>query len=407
MKPLNVVVCGVGGYGREVYVEALLKRGKEYGLNWVGAVEPYPDSVPDKEAIDAIGVPWFTTLEEFYENNTADLCIVAAPIQFHAPLSILAMQHGSHVLCEKPICALPSESKAMREARDEAGVLLSIGYQWSHSAAIRRMKQDIADGVYGKPLDLQCVLHWPRDHAYFKRGIGWAGKKHDRAGRWVLDSVANNATAHYLHNMLFVLGGRENAAAMPEALRATLCRTNPIEMYDTAIMEAEMGADCAGAKVRFMTTHASYAYSDVICDYRFEKGVIVYGGADGREFTGRLNDGRVITYGNALGDEAQKMFEMADAIRDAARVLPCVAETAEPHNRCMIAALLSTDIIDTPKEMVEDVNGERLAVKEIDAIFEVCARERRLPGASEAAWAAPGKRVRLDDAAIDAYGEDA
>jgi len=35
----------------------------------------------------------------------------------------------------------------------------------------------------------------------------------------VLDSPVNNATAHYLHNMFYVLGHATDASAMPACVR--------------------------------------------------------------------------------------------------------------------------------------------------------------------------------------------
>ena len=44
----------------------------------------------------------FTDLEEMFTSGLIDCVYIASPNKFHAPQSILAMQHGIHVLCEKP-----------------------------------------------------------------------------------------------------------------------------------------------------------------------------------------------------------------------------------------------------------------------------------------------------------------
>ena len=49
------------------------------------------------------------------------------------------------------------------------------------------------------------MVSFPRPLSYFKRN-DWAGHLRTPAGEDVLDSPLNNATAHYLHNMLYVLG---------------------------------------------------------------------------------------------------------------------------------------------------------------------------------------------------------
>jgi len=42
VKPVSVVLVGIGGYGN-LYVDALLDEMEEKGVKIVGVVEPYPD----------------------------------------------------------------------------------------------------------------------------------------------------------------------------------------------------------------------------------------------------------------------------------------------------------------------------------------------------------------------------
>lgn len=90
----------------------------------------------------------------------------------------------------------------MIEASRKTGYSVSIGYQWAYSTAIQSLKTDIMNGVFGKAVRLKTLVLWPRNKKYYARS--WAGKVKDEEGRWVLDSVAANATAHYLQNMFFL-----------------------------------------------------------------------------------------------------------------------------------------------------------------------------------------------------------
>jgi len=386
---MNVVLCGVGGYG-QTYAHALLGNNK--GVNWVGAVEPYPDRVANKHDIDAAGVKWFASLEDFYKNNSADLCIIASPIAFHAPQSIFALRNGSHVLCEKPVAALPSETAAMIAARDKSGKSLSIGYQWSYSNAAQRIKQDISEGIYGKPLRLSTRVLWPRDRAYYSRGSGWAGCEKDSAGRWVLDSVANNATAHYLHNMFYILGGA-GRSAMPDILRAVLMRANPIQMYDTAFFEMKSGDTI----ISFIATHAGESENSIVSRFEFENGVITYDDRINTRFSGKLNDGTVIDYGNPAELPSCPIWKVIDSLREG-KGFDCPIEAAIPHNRVMIAALISSDIGTFP-DICDD--GRRFYVPGLDQVCRDCGDGLCLP---DIAWAKLGDAVSLDDPRIDLYG---
>ena len=86
------------------------------------------------------------------------------------------------------------------EAAARKDGFIAVGYQWSYSSAIQKLKQDIHSGIYGKALQMKTIVLWPRNKAYFTRTTGWAGKVKASNGETIYDSVANNATAHYLHN---------------------------------------------------------------------------------------------------------------------------------------------------------------------------------------------------------------
>ena len=71
--------------------------------------------------------------------------------------------------------------------------------------------------------------------SYYNRN-DWAGRIKSDSGEWVLDSPANNAMAHYLHNALYVLGETPTTSARPISVQAELYRANPIENYDAAVL---------------------------------------------------------------------------------------------------------------------------------------------------------------------------
>jgi len=64
--------------------------------------------------------------------------------------------------------------------------------------------------------------------AYFRRN-DWVGRIRTDAGHCVFDSPANNAAAHYLHIMLYLLGATREGAAMPASVQAETYRANAIE----------------------------------------------------------------------------------------------------------------------------------------------------------------------------------
>ncbi|MDU1889493.1 MAG: Gfo/Idh/MocA family oxidoreductase [Dysgonomonas sp.] len=66
----------------------------------------------------------FTSLEELAASPLIDAVYIASPNSLHASQSILMMNHGKHVLCEKPFASNVCEAKAMIEASQRNNVTL-------------------------------------------------------------------------------------------------------------------------------------------------------------------------------------------------------------------------------------------------------------------------------------------
>jgi len=231
-KPVSVLMVAIGGYGY-YYLKTLLEEFPPGDVELAGVVDPnsrlsghYPDLLKRK-------TPIFSAVEDFFQSGrTADLTVIASPIHYHAEQSIVALNNGSHVLCDKPVAVTVQDVDEMISARDASGRWLMVGYQWSYSDAIQSLKRDILRSVFGKPRRMRTLRLWPRDEAYYRRN-DWAGKIMDCDGRWILDSPANNAMAHYLHNMLYLFGDEINLSAKPVELTAEVYRVFDIENYDT------------------------------------------------------------------------------------------------------------------------------------------------------------------------------
>lgn len=66
----------------------------------------------------------FTDIEAMAKSKVIDAVYIASPNSFHARQAIQCMNHGLHVLCEKPVASNLAEAKAMVQAAKENGVLL-------------------------------------------------------------------------------------------------------------------------------------------------------------------------------------------------------------------------------------------------------------------------------------------
>lgn len=393
-KPVTIVLSGIGGMGG-VYVEELLARAGEGTFRIVGAADPEPGRCPRLAELQALGIPIVPALEDFYARSEAELAVLSSPIAFHAAQTMLALSRGNHVLCEKPLAATVQEAEAMREAKDRSGRRVAVGYQWSFSDAVQGLKNDILAGGFGRPKRLSCLYLWPRDDAYYRRS-SWAGRIKDAAGRWVLDSPANNALAHDLHNMLYILGATTERSARPLEVRAELYRANAIENYDTAA--ARIRTD-AGVEILFLASHAGRRDPGPILSYEFERATVMMSGR-GAEIRALFHDGKVRGYGSPDAQPMKKLWDAVEAVRSGKPPV-CGIEAASAQTLVINGMQDSAPgIADFPAALVrreEGPSGGRVWVEGLDDVFERCYAEGALPSEIEprVEWARPGRLVDL------------
>jgi len=391
-NPVSIVLAGIGGMGG-VYVAELLDRAREGTFRIVGAADPEPARCPRLEELKALGIPIVPALEDFYARAEADLAVISSPIQFHASQTILALSHGSHVLCEKPLAATVREAEAMREARVRSGRWVAVGYQWSFSDAIQGLKKDILDGLLGKPKRMSCLYLWPRDEAYYARN-SWAGRIKDADGRWVLDSPANNAMAHDLHNMLYLLGEDTERSARPAEVKAELYRANRIENYDTAA--ARIKTD-DGVAMLFLVSHAGRRDPGPVVSYDFDKATVLAAGR-GADIKALFHDGKVKNYGSPDAEPMKKLWDSIGAARRGPAPV-CGIEAASAQTLAVNAMQESASgIVDFPSALLraeDGPGGKRIWVECLDEVLERCYAESALPSETDTDWARPGRSIDL------------
>lgn len=395
--PIKIVLAGCGGYGRN-YWRQLLNPPPDVAIRVIGLVDPKPPTeTPEALQSHALDLPFYDDLETCLKSEPADLVILATPIHLHAPQTLLALAHGACVICEKPVAATVQDALAMREAERQAGRFVAIGYQASYSDAVQALKRDIGKGLFGRPLCLKTFYSWPRTANYYHRN-NWAGALQSERGDWVLDSPVNNATAHFLHNMFYVLGEHTDASARPLKVQAECYRANAIANYDTAMLRCHTAQD---AEILFYSSHAVPSTIGPVFHYTFECGCVSYVSAEPHGILAHLPNGKVKHYGSPFGNFAENFWRLVKTVRTNERPV-CGIEAAAAHTLCVNGVQESSDgTTPFPAELVQN-SGEgpdRLTwVESLQTVMLSCYERGRLPGEHGGIpWARSGQEVDLRD----------
>jgi predicted dehydrogenase len=395
---IRIALVGLGGYG-EGYIQELLKSPANRGVQLVAGIDPAPERCQSLSELTRAGVSIYPSLRNFFSQDHADLVILSSPIHMHATQTCLSLAYGAHVLCEKPVCATIQDVRQMAEAEQRAGKLVAIGYQWSFTPAIQALKADIVAGVFGAPKRLKTCILWPRMASYYQRNR-WAGRIKSDSGEWVLDSPANNAMAHYLHNALYVLGASTNTSARPLSVQAELSRANPIENYDAAALRVVTEGN---VEILFFGAHTVREEAHPTFSFEFEKATIQYTVNSDRGITARMDNGSIRSYGdpNAPGAEWEKLWQTVDTIRTGKPTV-CGIEAASSHTLCINGAQASSKVISIPSEFVhQEAAGDSDSLTWVVGLreaFKRCYELNRLPTEIKVfPWARPGKVIDLND----------
>ena len=92
----------------------------------------------------------YASAEELVSDPDVEAVWISTPNRFHAPMTILAANHGKHVVVEKPMALDMKQAEEMVEACEKNGVKLVAGHTQSFQPHVRLMRQIVASGELGQ-----------------------------------------------------------------------------------------------------------------------------------------------------------------------------------------------------------------------------------------------------------------
>lgn len=389
-KPVAVILVGIGGMGF-FYLKSLLKDFHPHEVNLQGTVDPYPERSGLFSELKNLNIPVFSSLEELFQNQPSpELTIISSPLHFHVRQSCLALQKGSHVLCEKPLAATVQDADSLIQLEKRSGNWVMIGYQWSFSDAIQSLKKDILKGLFGRPLRFKSLCLWHRDLKYYRR-CDWAGKIKAPDGSWILDSPANNAMAHYLHNLLYLAGDSQISSSSPVEITAEANRAYPIESYDTVACRAFTQNQ---VEILFYASHAVKDDRGPVFQLEFSEAQVGYDASKGI-IEAVSKQGKRKKYGSPDIDPMKKLNYAVQMVKQRLPVL-CGSEAARAQTLSINGIQESASGITAfPDNMIDNKSKTSRNVRGLEDLLTRCYQDNTLPSESGLNWSKKGKRMDL------------
>ena len=110
-----------------------------------------------KEKINDESIPVYASFEEMIEKENPDFIDVCSPSYMHTDMTVYALEHGKHVLCEKPMSVSSDEAKRMIEAKEKSGKLLMTAHVVRFMSPYVYLKSVVDSGELGKPVHV--IMH--------------------------------------------------------------------------------------------------------------------------------------------------------------------------------------------------------------------------------------------------------
>lgn len=128
---LKVGVIGTGRRGKE-HLRQLLKKQDV-------VVPAICDILPDvaTEAAEIANSRSYLDYREMLYKEELDAVVVATPAPVHVDPTILALEAGIAVMCEKPLAWSLKDALRIVEAAERTGQICETGYQWRHNPLLR------------------------------------------------------------------------------------------------------------------------------------------------------------------------------------------------------------------------------------------------------------------------------
>jgi UDP-N-acetylglucosamine 3-dehydrogenase len=136
-------LIGCGQQGRQL-AEALSR---------VAGTELIACSDPDGAAVDAVAGPRVARFASYYTmlaQTKLDAVIVATSHEVLGAATLVCLQAGCHVFCEKPLATSADGARAAVEAARRGGRNLMVGYIQRFDPLRRRMKELLDRGAFGE-----------------------------------------------------------------------------------------------------------------------------------------------------------------------------------------------------------------------------------------------------------------
>ena len=142
---MRLLILGTGWMAQE----HARQFGKIDGVELAGAVDVERSRVD--EYSDTYGIPErFTSLEDALAWGKFDAAVNVTPDRIHHPTTMMLVEAGKPVLCEKPLAENYFKAKEMADAAEQAGIINMVNLTYRNVAPLQKARELVLAGACGE-----------------------------------------------------------------------------------------------------------------------------------------------------------------------------------------------------------------------------------------------------------------
>ena len=190
---MEAIRVGIVGMGVQGSLYARILTGTAEGIPKPEGCRLTAISTTNKgigEAYAAKGVFWYDYWPEMLYGDKCDAVIITVPHYLHSEVAEFALDHGKHVLCEKPAGIRASDVKIMLEAhRRNPGTALAMLLNQRTNPLFKKLRELVNSGELGDLRRSNWIINsWWRPDSYYASGA-WRGTWRGEGGGVVVNQL--------------------------------------------------------------------------------------------------------------------------------------------------------------------------------------------------------------------------
>lgn len=213
-------------------------------------IEIYAVASREKEKAKRFAEKWgakivYDSYTALLKDEMVDLIYIASPVAYHYEHTMMALEEGKHVVCEKPFAVNYKQAREMVEAAKKRNLFLTDGLWTAYLPLLKEIKQIIQEGELGK---ISAVM---ADQYYFSLN-NLRLLDYDLCGGSFLEA------GFYLINFVKTILGDN----IKDIYTVTKKNSSGIDLQETIILQYEENYACINSGMTAVSPRGGYVFGE-------------------------------------------------------------------------------------------------------------------------------------------------